>query len=94
MRKLKDNEINFETIYDKLDFDEKTLKKIKEAYLYAVNEYAGKKRLSGADYITHPLNVTNILTDLNVDDTTIIASLLHDVLDKGTSATKEDLKEK
>ncbi len=91
---MKDTEINFETIYDKLNFNEETLLKIKEAYLFACNEYAGKKRHSGDDYITHPLHVALILTSLNVDDTTIIAAILHDVLDKGNTATKEILEEK
>ena len=38
------------------------------------------KRLTGDDFITHPLEVTKILMDLNVDDTTLIASLLHEVI--------------
>ena len=44
------------------------------------------------DFITHPLEVTKILMDLNVDDTTLIASLLHEVINNG-SKTYEDLKE-
>lgn len=65
---------------------------IKKAYEYAFKEHKGMKRLSGDDFITHPLEVTKILMDLNVDDTTIIASLLHEVINNGNT-TFEDLKE-
>ena len=65
---------------------------IKRAYEYAFNEHKGMKRLSGDDFITHPLEVTKILMDLNIDDTTIIASLLHEVINNGNT-TFEDLKE-
>ena len=65
---------------------------IKRAYEYAFNEHKGMKRLTGDDFITHPLEVTKILMELNVDDTTIIASLLHEVINNG-SKTYEDLVE-
>lgn len=63
---------------------------IKKAYQYALNEHKGMVRLSGDDFITHPLEVTKILLDLNVDDTTIIAALLHEVINNGEK-TYEDL---
>ena len=92
---MRDKEINFEMIYSKLKFTSiETLNKIKEAYEYAKEEHKGLKRLSGDDYITHPLHVANILIDLNVDEITIIASLLHEVLNNGNTATKEILEEK
>ena len=65
---------------------------IKRAYEYALKEHAGMKRLSGDDFITHPLEVTRILLDLNVDDTTLIAAMLHEVINNGNT-TYEDLKE-
>ncbi len=65
---------------------------IKRAYEYAFNEHKGMKRLTGDDFITHPLEVTKILMELNVDDTTIIASFLHEVINNG-SKTYEDLVE-
>ena len=65
---------------------------IKKAYEYAYNEHKGMKRLTGDDFITHPLEVTKILMELNVDDTTIIAALLHEVINNG-SKTYEDLVE-
>ena len=65
---------------------------IKRAYLRAKEEHKGMKRLSGDDFITHPLEVTKILMDLNVDDTTIIASLLHEVINNG-NMTYDDIKD-
>lgn len=63
--------------------------KINEAYFFALKEHEGMKRLTGDDFITHPLEVTKILLDLNVDDTTIIASLLHEVINNGNSSYEE-----
>ncbi len=61
--------------------DEEDLKLIKKAYDYAYDKHFGEKRLTGEDYITHPLNVAYILTSINADASTIAAALLHDVLD-------------
>ena len=62
---------------------------IKKAYYFALEQHKGMKRLSGDDYITHPLEVVKILLDLNVDDTTIIAAMLHEVINNGDSTTDE-----
>ena len=91
---MKDKEISFEEVYNKLNFDDKALQRIKEAYEFALEEHKGLKRLSGDDYITHPLHVADILADLNVDDVTITAAILHEVLNNGNIATKELLEEK
>lgn len=81
--------INFEELVPRLEKREQ-FETIKKAYLYACNEHKGMKRLTGDDFITHPLEVTKILMDLNVDDTTIIASLLHEVINNGNK-TYDDL---
>ena len=81
--------INFEELVPRLEKREQ-FDVIKKAYEYAYNEHKGMKRLTGDDFITHPLEVTKILMDLNVDDTTIIASLLHEVINNGNK-TYEDL---
>ncbi len=73
--------------------DEKELKKIDEAYQYALLSHAGEKRLTGDPYIGHPLNVAYILTDMNADSNTICAGLMHDLLEDGHH-TKEELREK
>lgn len=64
---------------------------IKKAYYYAYNIHKNQERLSGDDYILHPLNVAYILTSLNADSDTIATALLHDVIHKGT-ATIEDIR--
>ena len=64
-------------------------KEIKKAYEYALEEHKGMKRLTGDDFITHPLEVTKILMDLNVDDTTLVASLLHEVINNGNTTYEE-----
>ncbi len=81
--------ITFKDLEDRLK-ERENYEEIKKAYSYALNEHKGMKRLSGDDFITHPLEVTKILMDLNVDDTTIIASLLHEVINNGNK-TYEDL---
>ncbi|MBQ3021327.1 MAG: bifunctional (p)ppGpp synthetase/guanosine-3',5'-bis(diphosphate) 3'-pyrophosphohydrolase [Bacilli bacterium] len=75
---------------DGLESDKLNL--IKEAYLYAEKKHEGKKRKSGCDFIEHPLEVAKILTDINVDDTTIVAALVHETISE-SDATKEELEE-
>ena len=92
---MKDKEITFEELLNNIKITkEESINKIKLAYEFAKNEHIGLKRLSGDDYITHPLHVANILAKLNVDDVTLVASLLHEVLNNGKTATKEILEEK
>ena len=86
-----DRAITFEDLEEKLKKRE-NYAEIKRAYEYAYKEHLGMKRLTGDDFITHPLEVTKILLDLNVDDTTLIAALLHEVINNGNK-TYEDLKE-
>ncbi|MFI3260878.1 MAG: RelA/SpoT family protein [bacterium] len=79
------------------DIEEKIKEKynyenVEKAYLYAKKEHLGKKRLSGDDYITHPIEVANILMDMGVSEDVIIAALLHEVINNGES-TYQDLKE-
>lgn len=83
--------ITFQDIEDNLKKRE-NFPTIKKAYEYAFKEHKDMKRLTGDDFITHPLEVTKILLDLNVDDTTIIAALLHEVINNGNK-TYEDLVE-
>jgi GTP pyrophosphokinase len=73
--------------------NEEELETIKKAYDYAYEVHKGAKRLSGEDYILHPLNVAYILTSLNADSDTLATALLHDVINKGT-ANIEDIKDK
>ena len=62
---------------------------IKKAYEFAYNVHKGEKRLSGDDYILHPLNVAYILTSLYADSDTLATALLHDVIHKGNNTIEE-----
>lgn len=54
---------------------------IERAYLVAREGHAGQTRASGEPYINHPLNVAAILAELQLDDKTIAAAILHDVVE-------------
>ena len=54
---------------------------IERAYLVAAEGHAGQTRVSGEPYINHPLCVAEILTELQLDDKTIAAAILHDVVE-------------
>ncbi len=66
---------------------------IRKAFEFAENAHKGQKRLSGDDYIIHPLHTALILADLKLSDTIICAGLLHDV-PEDTEYTLEDIQEK
>lgn len=57
------------------------LERIHEAYLFAKEKHEGQFRKSGDPYITHPLHVAIILAELHVGPDTIIAGLLHDIVE-------------
>ena len=69
-----------------------SLHNIRKAYDYALKQHEGRKRLTGDDYISHPLNVAYILAKLNVDETTIVAALVHETINNG-NATEEEIEE-
>ncbi len=87
-------EPKFEDLLEKLkkNFNENELADIKRAYEFAREKHEGRTRLTNEPYITHPLNVALILSDLNVDKVTIMASLLHEVMNNGDT-TEEELEE-
>ena len=61
------------------------------AYAYAEKAHSGQKRVSGEPYFIHPCEVAKILIDLGMNEATIAAALLHDVIED-TDATEEDIK--
>jgi len=65
---------------------------VADAYLLAANAHKGQKRRTGEDYITHPLAVARILCDMRMDHESIMAAMLHDVLED-TKTTKAMLTE-
>ncbi|MEA1969627.1 MAG: bifunctional (p)ppGpp synthetase/guanosine-3',5'-bis(diphosphate) 3'-pyrophosphohydrolase [Thermodesulfobacteriota bacterium] len=66
---------------------------VRQAYVYSAKVHDGQTRLSGEPYLSHPLEVANILADMKFDVESIAAALLHDVIED-THATKEDIDEK
>jgi len=67
--------------------DEKQVAKVERAYIYSEKCHLGQMRQSGDPYITHPLAVANILADMQMDHESLMAALLHDVIED-TGATK------
>lgn len=64
---------------------------IEKAYNFANSAHEGQLRQSGDAYISHPLEVANILADLNMDNVTIAAAILHDVIED-TKFSYDDIK--
>ncbi|MES3032219.1 MAG: RelA/SpoT family protein [Patescibacteria group bacterium] len=64
-----------------------------EAYKAAEGAHAGQKRMSGEPYFIHPFEIAKILAQLGMDVQTIVAGLLHDVLED-TKITEKELEEK
>ena len=63
---------------------------LNRAYVYAMKAHGAQKRASGDPYFSHPLEVAAILTDLKLDDATIVAAVLHDTIED-TSSTREEI---
>ena len=63
---------------------------LNRAYVYAMKAHGTQKRASGVPFISHPLEVAAILTELRLDDSTIAAALLHDTIED-TSATRAEI---
>jgi len=64
---------------------------IQDAYNYAKLKHTGQFRKSGEEYFVHPVEVAFILSEYHTDPVTIMAGLLHDVIED-TDATYEDIK--
>ncbi|MFZ0611925.1 MAG: bifunctional (p)ppGpp synthetase/guanosine-3',5'-bis(diphosphate) 3'-pyrophosphohydrolase [Desulfobacterales bacterium] len=71
---------------------EADLSLIERAYIYSARVHEGQVRLSGEPYLSHPLEVAGILADMNLDEVSVTAGLLHDVLED-TSATTEEIED-
>ena len=70
-----------------LYLDPKEVDRIERAYLFSEKCHLGQMRQSGDPYITHPLAVANILADMRMDHESLMAALLHDVIED-TGVTK------
>ena len=67
------------------------IEKIKLAFFFAEECHEGQYRKSGEDYIMHPVEVTKILIDMKMDTDTIVAGILHDIVED-TLITLADIK--
>ena len=66
---------------------------VTRAYEFAARAHEGQTRQSGDPYVTHPLSVANIITQLKLDVPSVCAGLLHDAVED-TSTTVEELTER
>lgn len=84
--------ITYDELYEKI---KKIIKKqdeldvINNAYGFAATKHEGRKRRNGDDYISHPLEVANILTDLNVDYVTLASAILHETINHSDTTIDE-----
>jgi len=69
---------------------EADLSLIERAYIYSARVHEGQVRLSGEPYLSHPLEVSGILADMNLDEISVTSGLLHDVLED-TAATPVEI---
>jgi GTP diphosphokinase / guanosine-3',5'-bis(diphosphate) 3'-diphosphatase len=63
---------------------------LNRAYVYAMKKHGSQTRASGDPYFSHPLEVAAILTDLKLDDSSIVTALLHDTIED-TGATRDEI---
>jgi len=71
-----------------LYMDQEQVKEVYRAYLFGAQAHEGQHRVSGEPYIYHPIAVARILAQMHMDVKSIIASILHDVLED-TPATRK-----
>src|ERR1700677_3756567 len=65
------------------------VERVGEAYEFGAEKHRGQKRVSGEPYITHPVAVADILADLRLDADTLVAAILHDVIEDTPTAKAE-----
>ncbi len=66
------------------------VERVQEAYDFAFQAHEGQRRRSGEPYITHPVAVADLLADLRLDSQTLIAAILHDVMED-TPTLKDEI---
>jgi guanosine-3',5'-bis(diphosphate) 3'-pyrophosphohydrolase len=86
--------IRFDDIVEKASsyISEKEIAVLRKAYVFSGQAHKGQVRRSGEPYLSHPLEVTAYLADMKLDRTTLVAALLHDVLED-TETTPVALRE-
>jgi guanosine-3',5'-bis(diphosphate) 3'-pyrophosphohydrolase len=75
--------IRFDDILEKVSssYSEQEILLLKKAYVFAARAHKGQVRRSGEPYLSHPLEVANMLADMKMDAITLVAAILHDVLE-------------
>lgn len=86
--------IRFDDILEKVSssYSEKDTTLLKKAYVFAAQAHKGQIRRSGEPYLSHSLEVADMLADMKMDKTTLAAGLLHDVLED-TDLTAVELRQ-
>ncbi len=69
---------------------EDQIKRLRQAYLVARDAHEGQTRSSGEPYITHPVAVACILAEMKLDYETLMAALLHDVIEDTPATYQAD----
>jgi GTP diphosphokinase / guanosine-3',5'-bis(diphosphate) 3'-diphosphatase len=87
-------EVTISTLVEKVsDYSLEGAEVVADAYNLARAAHRGQTRKSGEPFVYHPLATADILTELRLDPTTIVAALLHDVLED-TGVSKEEIRER
>src|SRR5438046_5913281 len=75
--------IRLEQILDRVDKHHPgdNLELVRRAYIFSAKEHKGQLRASGEPYLTHPLEVANLLAEMKMDAVTVSVGLLHDVVE-------------
>jgi len=84
--------LNILTFRDKITdyLDPSQVNEVLRAYYYAEQAHESQRRRSGEPYIIHPLSVADILSDMFMDHQSLMAAMLHDVIED-TAVSKDDL---
>jgi RelA/SpoT family (p)ppGpp synthetase len=84
--------IGINQLIDKLEtyLPHEDVERVQAAYDFAYQAHEGQRRRSGEPYITHPVAVADLLADLKLDAQTMIAAILHDVMED-TPTLKEEI---
>jgi RelA/SpoT family (p)ppGpp synthetase len=84
--------IGINQLIDKLEtyLPHEDVERVQSAYDFAYQAHEGQRRRSGEPYITHPVAVADLLADLRLDAQTLIAAILHDVMED-TPTLKEEI---
>ncbi len=73
--------------------DPHQIDRVLQAYQFSAKAHEGQRRISGEPYIHHPLEVAGILGEMHMDHQTLMAAILHDVLED-TPTAKDDIRKK